>query len=488
MSASPSTPSAPAPPSGSSDSNTPAPTPTAPPADALGQVSWALFEWARNPYYILIVIYIFGPYFSTEVVGDPIRGQAIWGYINGFAGAVTACLAPFLGAIADKVGRRKPWIAAFVVMMTPAILLLWYAVPGEEGPGILMVAIALAVAGTGFAFSEVFHNAMLPSIVPYPRLGALSGLGLSLGNGGALIILAFMLYAFALPASGLLEWSFLPDQVMFGLDTATFEHDRISAPITAVWLVLFSLPLFLFTPDQGSRGNAAQAVREGLRDVWRTVQRLRDYRNIALYLAARMLFNDGKVAIMTFGMIYASGVFGWGGAERLLVGIFLTVFAVLGGFIGGLLDDAVGSKKAILFTIGGNTIALAAAVSITPTTIFFIPFEGLSEPVWDFAYFQTLPEIVYVLISVLFALFITSAYANSRTMLARIAPQEEMTKFFGLYALSGQVTTFVAPIMVAFFTDFFVSQRIGFASIIVLLAAGFVMMFWVEEKRAEPAA
>ncbi len=96
-----------------------------------------------------MVIYIFGPYFSTEVIGDPIRGQAIWGYINGFAGLVTACLAPFLGAIADKVGRRKPWIGVFVVIMAPAIMLLWYTVPGESGPGIITVAIALAIAGTG---------------------------------------------------------------------------------------------------------------------------------------------------------------------------------------------------------------------------------------------------------------------------------------------------------------------------------------------------
>ena len=132
-----------------------------------------------------------------------------------------------------------------------------------------------------------------------------------------------------------------------------------------------------------------------------------------------------------------------------LVGIFLTVFAVLGGLIGGWLDDLFGSKKAIVFTIGGNIVALFAAISITPTSMFFIDMPGLDQPVWDFPFFRTIPELTYLCISVLFALFITSAYANSRTMLARIAPEEEMTKFFGLYALSGQVTTFIAPILVA---------------------------------------
>ncbi len=453
-----------------------------------GQWSWALFEWARNPYYILVVIYIFGPYFSTEVVGDPVRGQEVWGYINGFAGAVTACLAPFLGAIADRVGRRKPWIAAFVVMMFPAICLLWFAQPGDSSLGIVTVAIALAIAGTGSAFSEVFHNAMLPSIVPYPRLGSLSGLGLSLGNAGALIILVAMLYAFALPATGLFDWGFLPDDVMFGLDTSTFQHDRISAPIAAVWLLLFAWPLLAFTPDRAGSGvTAREAVRSGLADVWRTARSLRHYRNIATYLFARMLFNDGKVAIMTFGMIYASGVFGWGGAERLLVGIFLTVFAVAGGVIGGWLDDLFGSKRAIVFTIGGNMVALLAAISITPTSMFFVEMEGLDTPVWEFPFFQTVPELVYVGISVLFALFITSAYANSRTLLARIAPESEMTKFFGLYALSGQVTTFIAPIMVAFTTGWFASQRAGMASILVLLGGGLALMAFVKEERSQAA-
>ena len=226
----------------------------------------------------------------------------------------------------------------------------------------------------------------------------------------------------------------------------------------------------------------------GLADVRRTILRVRSYRNVALYLLARMLFNDGKVAIMTFAMIFASGVFDWGGAERLLVGVLLTVFAVVGGFAGGWLDDAFGSKKAILFTIAGNFLALLAAISITPTTILFVEFDGLDAPVWDFAFFRTLPEIAYILTSILFALFITSAYANSRTMLARIAPQAEMTKFFGLYALSGQVMAFVVPILVAFCTGLFDSQRAGFGSILLLLGAGWVLMAFVKEERSKPLA
>ena len=456
-------------------------------ASPLGQWSWALFEWARNPYYILIVIYIFGPYFSQEIVGDPIRGQAIWGYVNGFAGFFIACFAPFLGAIADGVGRRKPWIAAFVLMMAPSIMLLWFAVPGG-GLGVLAVAAALTLAGLGFAFTEVFHNAMLADVAPVSRLGTVSGWGLALGNGGAVVILVFMLYAFALPADPGIDWSFLPDQPLFGLDASSFEHVRVSAPITAVWLLVFAIPLFLFTPDaEGTRTPVGQAIRAGVADTLTTLRELRKYRNITRYLLARMLFNDGKVAIMTFSTLYASGVFGWEAVERLIFGIVLSIVAVAGGFLGGALDDRVGSKRAVMLTIGGNTVALLAAVSITPTSLFFVEMQGLDREIWSLPYFNTVPEMLYVFISMLFAVFITSAYANSRTLLARIAPLGMMTKFFGLYALSGQVTAFVASLLVAFTTQFFASQRAGFASILILLVGGLFLMIGVEEKRTEAA-
>ena len=54
-------------------------------ASPMGQISWAVFEWARNPYVLLVTIYLFAPYFSRTVVGDPVRGQAIWGTIAAVA-------------------------------------------------------------------------------------------------------------------------------------------------------------------------------------------------------------------------------------------------------------------------------------------------------------------------------------------------------------------------------------------------------------------
>jgi len=455
------------------------------PADRRGQISWAVFEWARNPYVLLVTIYVFAPYFSNTVVGDPVQGQAIWGYINGFAGAAIAILAPFLGAIADLGGSRKPWIMAFTALMVPAMVILWFALPENGGIGIWGVTISIVTITIAYEFSAVFHNSMLPSIAPHSRIGFLSGLGLALGNLGGLLILIFMLVFFTLP--GNVPWSFVPDTPLFGLDQSQFQDSRISGPVAGMWLAAFSLPLFLFTPDAARNAIGVwEAMQKGVARVVQTVMRLKHYRNVATYLGARMLYNDGKTAVLIFGGVYAAGVFGWGALDMLVYGIVLSVFAVLGGLLGGWLDDTFGSKVAIMTSIGGTTVGLMLAVSITPTELFFQPYES-TEPIWSLPFFQTVPEITYLAVVILIAIFITAAYANSRTMLARIAPAKMMTEFFGLYALSGTATAFVAPILVGFSTDIFDSQRAGFGSILLLLIAGLIVMLYVREERSERA-
>lgn len=455
-------------------------------ADAKGQFSWALFEWARDPYVIIVTIYIFAPYFSSTVVGDPVRGQAIWGHINGIAGFIIACFGPILGAIADTGGRRKPWLIAFVAIMVPAIFALWWALPGGAGLSIFQIALLFITISVAFSFSEVFHNSMLPTVAPHERIGFLSGLALALANAGALIILCFLLYAFMLP--GHVDWSFIPEKALFGIDVSQHENSRISAPLTAIWLLVFTMPLLFFTPDVKPRGriHKRKAVMDGIRRVFRTVRQIRHYRNVATYLVARMFFNDGQTAVLIFGGVYAAGVFHWNALTLTIYGIVLSIFAVGGGFFGGWLDDTFGSKRAILVSIGGTSIGIVLAVSMTPTSMFFfLPYDPASPPIWDLPFFRTAPELAYLIVVLIVAVCITAAYANSRTMLARIAPVSKMSEFFGLYALSGTATAFLGPELVGFTTSYFQSQRIGFASILVLMLIGLAGMLLVREQRSD---
>lgn len=456
-------------------------------ADLKGQISWTFFQWARDPYVIVVTIYIFAPYFSNVVVGDPVRGQTIWGNINSIAGFIIACFGPILGAIADTGGRRKPWLIGFVAVMVPAIFALWWALPAAAGGlGIYQIALLFIVISVAFSFTEVFHNSMLPAIAPHNRIGFLSGMALAMSNAGALLILCFMLVAFMLP--GFVDWSFIPDKALFGLDVSMHENSRISGPLTAIWLLLFTLPLLFFTPDVSPKGriDKVKAVKEGIGRVIKTVRQVRHYRNVATYLLARMFFNDGQTAVLIFGGVYAAGVFKWDALTLTIYGIILSVFAVGGGFFGGWLDDRFGSKRAILTSIGGTSIGIVLAVSMTPDTIlFFFPYDPASAPIWDLPFFRTWPELIYLIVVLVVAICITAAYANSRTMLARIAPASKMSEFFGLYALSGTATAFMGPLLVGTVTWYFESQRAGFASILILMLIGLGLMYFVHETRVE---
>ncbi len=408
---------------------------------ARGAVFWVLFEWARNPYVLVITVYVYATYFTRDIVGDPVRGQALWAAIQGYSGLAVAVTAPFLGAIADAGGRRKPWIAFFAVLL---------------------------------AGSLVFHGAMLPSLVQERQIGRWSGLGYALGNVAGIVLLIFVL-----------AFIYLPAQPLFGLDRTAHEHERISGPLCALWFAVFSLPFFLWAPDRPSkRLPVAQAVRRGLASVAHTIKSLSHYRNVAAYLGVRMIYNDGLNVMLSFGGVYAAGVFHWGVVESASYGILLSIFAALGGLLGGRLADNIGTKRALQLSVGVMIAAALLSLGFAPDRLFFVISYPAGTAVTALPVFRTAPELFYIATVMLIAMCLVATYANSRAMMARIAPESRMTEFFGLYALSGEATAFMAPLAVALATKLSRSQQWGMAAIIGFLAIGFAGLAFVREERA----
>jgi UMF1 family MFS transporter len=167
-------------------------------------------------------------------------------------------------------------------------------------------------------------------------------------------------------------------------------------------------------------------------------------------------------------------------------GITLSIFAVFGGFFGGWLDDRFGSKAALFVSVGGTLVTGVLSISMGLDRIFwFIPYNPHSPPVHDLPFFRSWPELIYVGIVILIALFVSASYANARTMMARIAPTERMTEFFGLYSLSGQATSFLATSSATLLTVWTASQRGGMIAVMLFLTLGLIGMFWVKEERAK---
>lgn len=442
-------------------------------------VSWALYEAARNPYVILCTIYVLAPYIATTVIGDPVKGQELISGWNKLAGFIVALTAPFLGAAADRIGNRKPILLLVTALMCPLIFAMWWAEPGGTGLSIAAIGFLITAVSVLFAYNEVFHNSMLTRASTPQNLAATSGMGLALGNAASVIMLVIVLFAFAMP--GRVDLPFLPSAPLFGLDASTHEPDRIVAPIVAVFFALMAIPLFLFSRD-GMRSSVSWpvALRDGVAGVARTIAKLKDHRNVALFLAARMLYADGKTAILIFGGIYAAGVMGWGLIEMTAYGIILSIFAVGGGFLGGWLDNKIGAKTALVVEIGVTLACLIFLVSMQKDAIFFVVPVDPAATVWASEYFNTLPELLYLGGACLIAVSITAAYASSRTMMARLCPPGMEGELFGLYALSGAATVWLGPMLVEYFTATYKTQQAGFGSISILLVAGFAVLLFVK--------
>lgn len=436
-----------------------------------GRFGWAMFDWANQPLFTLISTFIFAPYFTSTVVGDPVRGQALWGYGQGIAALGIAVLSPILGAVADQTGPRKPWIAAFQVLCVVASAMLWFATP-MAAPEVLLFTLVMVILLTiGAECSIVFNNAMLPHLVPPERIGRLSGSAWALGYVAGLATLAIVLLGFT-----------FPEKTWFDLDKQAFEHARVVGPLTALWILVFVAPLFLFTPDQPRvRKSFAAAARSGIAELFGTLRSLPRHRNIAIFLAGRMASYDGLNALFAFGGIYAAGIFGWSLTEIGVFGILLNVVACLGAWLGGRADDRFGSKPTIQIATLGLMAAALGIVSMTANSILFgIPVSG---PVADDGLFASTAERVFLVFGVLIGLCGGPMQAASRTMVARLSPPEMLGAFFGLHALSGKATAFLAPLAIAVLTSAFSSQRAGISVILVFLVVGYLLTTLVVEKR-----
>lgn len=437
-------------------------------------VSWVLFDWAAQPYYTLVLTFLFAPYFANAVAADPTQGQALWGYAAAAAGVIIALGSPFLGAIADGRGRRKPWMALFSVLFIGSLAALWLAVPGADTATVALVLIAFVVATAMAEFTTVFTNSIMPSLVPHDQLGRLSGTGWAVGYAGGLLSLALM--------AGLIVPDAVTGKTLLGfdpllpLDTATREGDRLVGPFAAIWYALFMIPFFLFVPDP-KRVAGVVGERSAVAELWETIRSLPSHRDMLLFLVARMIYSDGLAAIFAFGGIYGAAVFGWGALELGLFGIVLTFAGVFGALIGGVLDDRVGSKTVIVVSLLLLLVGALGILSVDASHVLYLsevaPKATGSEP------FSSVGERVFLAFAVIVGLVAAPVQAASRALLARLAPPDKITQYFGLFAFSGKVTAFMAPLLVAIVTQATGSQRIGMASIAVFLIVGLLLMLAV---------
>ncbi len=441
-----------------------------------GILGWLLFDWACQPFFTLVTTFVFAPYFASALAPDPVTGQSLWGYATAAAGFVLAILSPVLGSIADATGPKKPWIAACGLVLFIASFALWYAAPGQPY-GIAIALVGFAFATVAVEVAAVFNNAMIPHLVEPERYGRLSGTGWAVGYLGGLVSLVIVLGFLATsPETGK---TFLGLKPLFGLDPAQRAGDRVTGPFSALWFLVSILPLFVFTPDIARSGlDLRAAVRKGVSQVRSTIVDARRYEGVLRFLIANMVYQDALVALFAFGGIYGAGVFGWQATELGVFGILLTVTGTVGALIGGRLDDRFGAKPVIHGSILILMLVCLGVLSLGPDHVFFaIPTLPASP---EDGLYGSAPEKVFLLLGLVIGAVAGPLQASSRSMLARLVPPREAGRYFGLLALSGKVTSFLAPLAVAVATGLFQTQAAGPAVLILFFAAGLGLLSGVK--------
>lgn len=413
-------------------------------SSVLGLFSWALYDWANSAFFAVIQTFVFATYFVQSVAVNDTIGSTQWGNTIGAAGIFIAVCAPFVGAFADQLGRRKPWIAYFSLLCIAATGAMWFVAPGQEFIWLALGLVFLATIGSEFAI--IYYNAMLPDIATEERMGRWSGWAWGLGYAGGLACLIVALFVFV-----------DVDNPPLGLDKESAQHVRATFVLVAVWYGLFSLPMFLYTPDKKRTGKTfKEAARSGWKQLKNSIANVRQYKHVVRFLIARMAFIDALATVFAFGGIYAAGTFDMTERDVLLFGIGLNLTAGIGAGLFAWIDDKLGSKKTMLISLVGLILTTTGVLIVTADILFWI--LGLA-----------------------LGIFVGPVQAASRTYMARIAPEHLRNQMFGLMALSGKVTAFAGPLLVGWLTYLAGSQRIGMSIIVVLFVLGFVLLLPLPE-------
>lgn len=415
------------------------------PAQRRGLIAWCLYDWANSAFPTIISTFVFATYFVEAVAANVTTGTAQWSLAMSLAGLGVALLAPVLGAIADRGGRRKPLLALATMLCVPCAALLWFVKPD---PAFVPLAVVLVCLGTiAFEVGTVFYNSLLPQVAPPAIIGRVSGIAWGIGYAGGLAALVVCLVVLV-----------QPNPSPFGFDRAQAEHVRAVGPLVALWWCLFAWPIFAFVREDRTGGLPwGQAAREGLAAMARVLPALRSVPGSARFLLGNMMYMNGLNTLFSFGAVYAAGSFGMKTEEVLQFGIALNVTAGAGAVAFSFLDDKVGSKPTILLSLAA-LVGLGVALLLARDKAMFWAL-GLAMGV-----------------------FMGPVQAASRTLVARLAPEAVRAEFFGLFALSGRVTSFAGPAVLGWATLAFDSQRVGMGTILGFLLVGFVLLAGVRTR------
>ncbi|MEL6450334.1 MAG: MFS transporter [Pseudomonadota bacterium] len=439
---------------------------------------WMSFDWATQPFYTLGLTFIFGPYFAgvsfeyfstvyTDEDTAKAVSQATWFWGQTMAGLLIAFTAPLIGAYADSTGRRMPWIWLFAILYLPFTWALWFTDP--SGANIYFVLLCFNLAFIAAEFMLIFVNAILPSLGTKEEVGKISGDGAAIGYWGGVLGLFIMLILFVNKGDGTTIAGLAP---IFGLDPDTGEDFRAVGPFIAVWFALFIIPFFVWVREPRT-ANRQGGVAEAMRDLKQSLRGAWERKSLLNFLLGSMLYRDALNALYAAGGVYARLVLGWEIMQILVFGIVGAITAAIATQIGGYFDKRKGPKPVIHVCC-----YVLIAVCIVIVGMDRDSFFGLI----DMAPESAMPDIIFYVCGAAIGGAGGAIYSASRSMMVRHTHPERPTEAFGLFALSGKATAFLAPFLIGLFSTLTGSAQLGYVPVIALFILGLYLMRFVNPE------
>ena len=413
--------------------------------------AWALWDCGSTGLNAIVATFVFSVYL-TGTVGVGLPGDtspASWlGRALTISGLAVALLAPLTGVVVQVPRRRRvalTVLTALAVSFT-ALMVFIRADPRYLAPGLALLALTAACGD----LASVPYNAMLRQLSTPQTAGRISGLGWAAGYTGSVVLLLLIYTGFIMgdgPTRGLLH-----------VGVADGWNVRCAMLMAACWLSVLALPLLwtAHTLTGGSDGIVASPGMFGAyRQLWSDLREewARD-RNFVYYLVVSAVFRDGLAGIFAFGAVLGVSVYGLSQGSVLIFGIVASTCAAVGAVLGGRLDDRVGAKPVIVFSLTALLlVGLALLVSSGPAA-FWACGLGL-------------------------ALLVGPTQSAARTLLLRMTSAGKEGVAFGLYTMTGRAAAFVAPWLFFVFVDIFHADRAGLAGVLLVVAAGLVGMLLV---------
>lgn len=410
--------------------------------------AWIAFDWAAQPYFTLIATFVFPPFFVTFLAGDAVQGQRLWGWTMAGAAALVGIAAPLVGRYADGSQRLNGVFLATCSLAIFSSAALWFCDP-KASSGLVLAVVLSIFCALGFELSTSLNNAMLLRYVQSPQRSRVAWIGWACGSASGILVLLLFIFV----SSGLMP--------VIPSDFSTLA--RLSGPFTALWFLLFLLPLFLTFHSRTENSQIeSSALPLSKPYSWRL-------------LLSIMLYSNALLALFSFGGIYAAVVFHWAGTKLLLLSLILTIAGLTGVLAAIPLSQRFGTVSVALVASIAILFAGSAILPLEPERLFIWPSVTLE---WIGI---TSSELCFLILA--YAIGASSAALESSlrvNFLAQVSADRAGLSF-GLFAFSGKSTSFLGPLLVSIAIGLFQSTKTGMIVIFILI--GLATLFLLTEKK-----